>query len=157
MCCLHRSKMAMIVHQPEHRRKVSMCCVFHCWNKVESFSPAGTHHIRMIHSLGVWSESCSSLQFYPVHIISANALNNCSEIRSHILIEAQISLWLTKSLIKANKCVCISANVNEREWMMMIMWVVLYREVEGHWNDHFYSDDHTSGFAFSLVSRNCCT
>lgn len=35
---------------------------------------------------------------YPVHvcITPANALNNCSEIHPHILIKAQISLWLTE-------------------------------------------------------------
>ncbi len=86
--------MALTVHQPEHRRGVSVCCIFHCGNKFESFPPAGTHYIKMIHSLRVWSESCSSLHFYSVRvcITSANALNNCSEIRPHILIKAQISL-----------------------------------------------------------------
>lgn len=62
--CLHDNKMAQIVQKPEHGRGVSVCCICHCWNKFESFPPAGTKHIRMIHSLGVWRESCNSLQFY---------------------------------------------------------------------------------------------
>lgn len=98
MRCLHGNKMALIIDQPDHRRGVSVCCIFHCGNKFESFPPADTHCIKMIHSQRVWSESCSSLHFYPVHvcITPANALNNCSEIHPHILIKAQISLWLTE-------------------------------------------------------------
>lgn len=116
--------MSRIVHQPEYRRGVSVCCIFHCGNKFESFPPAGTHYIKMIHSLRVWSESCSSLHFYSVRVCvtSANALNNCSEIHLHILIKAQIYLWLAEPPL------------------LKLISVLAFQHIEWMWMDDDYVD-----------------
>lgn len=65
MWFLHGNKMVLIVHQPDHRRSISVLHIS-LWNKFDSFPLAG---IKMIHSLRLWSESCSSLHFYSVHVI----------------------------------------------------------------------------------------
>lgn len=88
-----------------------VCCIFPSGNTFESFPPAGTHYIKMIHSLRVWSVSCSSLHFHSVCvcITAANTPNNCSEIYLHILIiHTNTSVIHQACFIKANKCVCFS-------------------------------------------------
>lgn len=100
------------------QESISVCCVFHCGNKFESFPPAGTHYIIMIHSLRAWRESCCSLHLYSVCVCipSANAINNCSPTHPHILIKAP-SLWLTKQrLLKLTWQVCAIQHGVSMEW-----------------------------------------